>query len=165
MNSFSIVQSEKQTQLAVSVHRNAEIESIRLARAKAFAVRPKDGLKEPIVLSVDVKAKEAESSVGSLMIEVLFRVTGIRKSDGPKSTNSICVECVFEVEYRLREGFKPTPDQIKAFKDGNAIFNCWPYGRQHAQDMMARLGYPPLTLPFLRVQTARKLAQRTLKGK
>ncbi len=165
MNSFTIVQSEKQTQLAISVHKNAEIENVRLARAKAFADPPRNVLGEPVVLSLDVKAKHVESPSGTLVIEVVFRLMGSRKSSGLKSSNAIQVECTFEIEYKLRDGFKPTSDQIRAFKDGNAIFNCWPFCRQYAQDMITRMGYPPPTLPFLRVQTGRKLRQKASRDK
>lgn len=155
MNSITIVQSEKQTQLAISVHRNAEMSRIRLCRAKSSAERP-ENLDDSIVLSLDVKAKHVESPPGCLLIEINFRLAGTSKSNQDKKTNVLCVECAFEVEYQLHAGFKPTSEQIKAFKDGNAIFNCWPFCRQHAQDMLTRMGYPPPILPFMRVQTAKK---------
>lgn len=159
MNSITIIQSEKQTQLAISLHRNAEMGRIRLCRAKSSAERP-EKLDDSIVLSLDVKARSVESPPGYLVIEVNFRLAGTSKSDRDKKANALCVECAFEVEYQLQAGFRPTSEQIKAFKDGNAIFNCWPFCRQHAQDMLTRMGYPPPTLPFLRVQTARRTQRK-----
>ena len=163
MNSFTIVQNEKQTQLAISVHRNAEISSIRLARMKATADRPEEVLNDPIVLSVDVRAKHVERQLGPLLIEVNMRLTGSKKSGKSKSTNAICVECTFEVEYELRPGFTPTPEQVRAFKDANAIFNCWPYCRQHVQDVLARMGYNPPPLPLMRVQTGNRQSRKQSK--
>jgi hypothetical protein len=163
MNEFTIIQTEKQTQLAVSVHRNAEINDIRLARARVNAARPGDALKESIAISMDVRSKDIECVGDTLLIEVSFRLTGSRKNeknDQTKGKDLVSVECAFEVDYKLRPGFSPTEEQIKAFKDGNAIFNCWPYCRQHVQDMLQRLGYPSPTLPFLRVHTKRRENQK-----
>jgi hypothetical protein len=69
------------------------------------------------------------------------------------------------VSYQLRPGFAPTAEQINAFKDGNAIFNCWPYCRQYVQEMIQRMGYPPLTLPFLRVVTKQRGIRKSFKSK
>jgi preprotein translocase subunit SecB len=78
---------------------------------------------------------------------------------------AVSVECTFEVIYQLKPDFTPTPEQVKAFKDGNAIFNCWPYGRQYVQDTIQRLGFPPLILPLLRVQTRHREARKLAKPK
>ena len=163
MNSFSIFQTKEETQLAITVHQNAEIDVVRLARAKAAADRPGIALKGPIVISMDVKAKDVEASPGNLLVEVSFRLSGSRKEDQPKSRTVVCIECTFEVSYQLRPGFTPTLEQVKAFKDGNAIFNCWPYCRQYVQETIQRLGYPPLMLPFLRVQTKHRQNRKSSK--
>jgi preprotein translocase subunit SecB len=160
MNSFTILQSEEKTHLAVSVHRNAEIKSIRLTRERAMSDRPDDALKEALELSIDVKSRYIERTKGSLTFEVDLRVAATPK-DKIKSKNAFSVECTFEADYELRPGFNPTLEQIKAFKDGNAIFNCWPYCRQHVQDTITRMGFPPPVLPFLRVLTGRR---KTRKG-
>jgi preprotein translocase subunit SecB len=138
-----------------------------LARAKVSSDRPgialKDPIKDPIVITLGVKAKQVDGLPGQLYVEVSFRLTGSKKEGQPKEKAVVCVECTFEVSYHLRPEFTPTTEQVKAFKDGNAIFNCWPYCRQYVQDMIQRMGYPPLVLPFLRVQTkgreSRKLAK------
>jgi preprotein translocase subunit SecB len=80
-------------------------------------------------------------------------MTGSKKNSLSKSRAIVSIECTFEVSYQLRPNFTPTAEQVKAFTDGNAIFNCWPYCRQYVQDMISRMGFPPLILPLLRVQT------------
>jgi hypothetical protein len=149
MSAFLIVQTKEQTELAVSVHRNAEVKDIRLARAKATSEDPEVSLKRPLELEVKVRARTIDCP--PLTIEVDFRLAAIGRRE-PKA-EAFSVDCVFKVEYELRPGFKPTPEQIRAFKDGNAIFNCWSYCRQYAQETVTRMGFPPAILPFLRVVT------------
>jgi preprotein translocase subunit SecB len=163
MNAFTINQTEEETQLAIAIHQNAQINDVRLARAKVSADHPGNALKSPISVSMGVKAKQAEGSAGELLVEVTFRLTGSRKDDQSKNRTIVCVECTFEVSYQLRPDFTPTAEQVKAFKDGNAIFNCWPYCRQYVQDMILRMGYPPLILPFLRVQTKHREGRKLRK--
>jgi preprotein translocase subunit SecB len=165
MNAFTIFQTKEETQLAIAIHQNAEIADMRLSRAKVTADHPGNALKDSISVSMGVKAKETEGTAGQLLVEVNFRLAGARKGDGAKGRTVFCVECTFEVCYQLRPGFTPTPEQIKAFKDGNAIFNCWPYCRQYVQEMIQRMGYPPLLLPFLRVQTKHRENRKLPKPK
>ncbi len=153
MNTYTIFQTKEETELAIAISKNAQINDVRLARAKITADRPGDALKTPIAASLGVKAKEVESSTDQLFIEVSLRLAGSKKDESSKSRIVVCVECTFEVIYQLHSEFTPTKEQIKAFKDGNAVFNCWPYCRQYVQEMTMRMGFPPLMLPLLRVQT------------
>jgi preprotein translocase subunit SecB len=163
MNAYMIFQTKEETDLAIAVNRNAQINDVRLTRAKTAADRPEIALKNPIVVSMDVKAKHIESSGGQLLVEVSFRLTGSRKEVSSKNSMIVCVECTFEVSYQLHPEFTPSAEQIKAFKDGNAIFNCWPYCRQYVQEMIQRMGYPPLILPLLRVQTKHRESRKLSK--
>jgi len=164
MNSFTIFQTKEETQLAIAVHQNAQIDAVRLARAKIAAESPGGALKDPVALLMGVKAKQVDGPKGRLMVEVSFRLTGSRKANQSRTKSALCVECTFEVGYELQPEFNPTAEQIKAFKDGNAIFNCWPYCRQFVQEMIMRMGYPPLLLPLLRVQTKHRENRKLLKS-
>jgi len=160
MNTFTIFQTKEETELAIAVHRNAQISEVRLARAKVTADRPGNVLKDPISVSMGVKAKDVKGADGQLLVEVSFRLAGAKKGDQANDKTVLCVECTFEVSYQLRPEFTPTTEQIKAFKDGNAIFNCWPYCRQYVQEMIQRMGFPPLVLPFFRVQTKHRESRK-----
>ena len=61
---------------------------------------------------------------------------------------------------RQREGFEIASEHVKAFKDGNAIFNAWPYFREYLRNNLQRMGMPPLTAPFLRLQPKPKSRKR-----
>jgi hypothetical protein len=56
-----------------------------------------------------------------------------------------------EASYELAEGYEPTSEQIEAFRQGNAIFNCWTYFREYVQSSVARMNFPSVTVPFLRM--------------
>jgi hypothetical protein len=160
MNTFTIFQTKEETELAIAVNHNAQISDVRLARAKVAADHPENALKNPITVTIGVKARQVENTSSQLLVAVSFRLAGSINEDQPNKRNVLCVECTFEVNYQLRPDFTPTDEQVKAFKDGNAIFNCWPYCRQYIQEMIQRLGYPPLVLPFLRVQTKHRENRR-----
>jgi len=164
MNTFTIGQTKQESELAIALHQNAQIIDVRLARSKTSADRPGIEFKEPIAASLAVKAQNVEGPFGQLVVEVSFRLTGTRKESASKERKAVSVECAFELTYQLKPDFSPSSEQIRAFKDGNAIFNCWPYGRQFIQDTIQRLGYPPLILPFLRVQTKRREDRKRMKS-
>jgi hypothetical protein len=165
MNTFAIGQTKEESERAIAVSQNAQISDVRLARAKVTADRPGNPLKESLTASLGVKAKRVDSPADQLFIEVSFRLIGSRKEGQSRERTIVCVECTFEVSYQIRPGFAPTAEQINAFKDGNAIFNCWPYCRQYVQEMILRMGYPPLTLPFLRIVTKQRESRKSLKPK
>jgi preprotein translocase subunit SecB len=160
MNNFTIYQTKEETEFAIAVHQNAQISDVRLARAKNAGDHPGVVHKGIIAVSLDVKAKQIDAPAGQLFVEVSFRLTGSRKEEQSKNKAVFCVECTFEVSYHLRPEFAPTVEQIMAFKDGNAIFNCWPYCRQYVQEILQRMGYHPLVLPFLRVQTKNRESRK-----
>jgi preprotein translocase subunit SecB len=164
MNAYTIFQTKEETELAIAVNHTAQINDVRLARAKVTADRPGNALDNPITLSIGVKAKQVETPAGQLLVEVSFRLTGSKKDGQSRNRTIVGVECTFEVSYQLRPAFTPTAEQVKAFTDGNAIFNCWPYCRQYVQDMILRMGYPPLILPFLRVQTKHREGSKLSKS-
>ncbi|MGA9069341.1 MAG: hypothetical protein WB424_03735 [Terracidiphilus sp.] len=163
MNNFTIFQTEEETKLAIVIHQNAQISDVRLARAKNAGDHPGIVLKDSIVVSLNVKAKQVDAPPGQLLLEVSFRLMGSNKENESKNRAVFCIDCTFEVRYHLRPEFVPTVEQIKAFRDGNAIFNCWPYCRQYVQEMILRMGYPSLILPFLRVQTKHRESRKLSK--
>jgi len=162
MNGFTIFQTKEETERAIVVHQNAQICDVRLARAKVAADHLGNDADDPISVSMGVKSKQVDGPAGQLLIEVTFRLAGSRKRDQARNRTVICVECTFEVNYQLRPEFTLTSENVKAFKDGNAIFNCWPYCRHFVQEMIQRMGYPTLILPFLRVQTKQREGRKLL---
>ncbi len=164
MNQIVIEQSPDETRLAFEVNQNAAISRIRLARAKLASRAVEDGPTSPISVAFHFKSKSIVAPSDVLRLEIAFRMAGTEKPkdskkeipdktrDSRKSGPAVLVECAYEVDYLLRDGFAITPAHVKAFKDGNAIFNAWPFFREYLQNNLLRMGLPPLTAPFLRLQ-------------
>lgn len=159
MNAIVIEQTRDETKLAFEVHQNASLQKIRLARAKLFSRAISEMTGAPVDVEFDFKSRALQSTGSVLRLEISFRVAGIlgadegsRDSEQAHKEPVVSVNCEWEVEYKLREGFRLTPKHIRAFRTGNAIFNTWPYFREYLQENSVRMGYPPIVAPFLRLQ-------------
>ena len=158
MNSITIEQTGEELALASEIHRNAAICAVRLSYSR-LASRALDEFPEGrIAVKFTVKSRAAEAPKDRLRVQVDFSMAGTlepqpTETKRGKRITLISVNCAYTVDYLLRESFEPSIKQIKAFKDGNVIFNCWPYFREYLQESIQRMGLPPLTAPFLRVQT------------
>jgi hypothetical protein len=87
---------------------------------------------------------------GVLRIQVKFSVHGESIAEPP--VRLFLLECAFDLDYELHDkSFEPTPESVTAFKDGNAVFNCWPYTREFVHNITARMGLDLPPLPFLRI--------------
>jgi hypothetical protein len=172
MNAIVIEQTQDETKLAFEVHQNGAINRIRLARAKVASQAIDKAPKSHISVVFNFKSKPLSAPPNVLRLEIAFRMAGIeekeegkedapgKKPDDKKPETVVLVECAYEVDYVLREGFEITAEHVKAFKDGNAIFNAWPYFREYLQNNLQRMGLPALTAPFLRLQPKPKLRKR-----
>jgi hypothetical protein len=172
MSAIVIEQTQDETKLAYEVHQNAAINRIRLARAKVVSQAIDEAPKAHIAVAFNFKSKPMNAPPNVLRLEIAFRMAGIeekvesnddapeKKPDGKKPEPVVSVECAYEVDYVLSEDFEITPEHVKAFKDGNAIFNAWPYFREYLQNNLQRMGLPPLIAPFLRLQPKPKPRKR-----
>jgi hypothetical protein len=169
VSAIVIEQTPEQVKLAFEVHQNADISRIRLARAKVASHSIDEAPKAQIQVKFTFKSRALDSPPGVLRLEIAYRMAGIEtgaeaeadsrkkgrlkeNAAGTKPETVILVDCAYEVDYALREGFEPMPEHVAAFKDGNAIFNSWPFFREYLQNNLLRMGLPALTAPFLRLQ-------------
>ena len=164
MNPIVIEQSPDDVRLAFEVHNNAAIQRIRLARAKVASQAIDETPKAPIVVNFSFKSKPLQSPRNIMRLEIAFRMAGVEERGESDHTRRkpepvVLVECAYEVDYEVLDGFEPSAGHIKAFKDGNAIFNAWPYFREYLQNNLQRMGLPPLVAPFLRLQPRAKPAE------
>lgn len=151
MKPIIIEQESTETRMAVEVHQSTSISQIRLVRAKLSAPAinpgPEAENREPISIDFSFRSKALEAPSGIIRIEIAFKMSGTRVDS---AALVVSVECAYAADYTItRDGFMPTAEQIKAFKDGNAIFNVWPYFREYLQSSLVKMGLPPLTAPFL----------------
>jgi hypothetical protein len=164
MNAITIEQTSDQAKLAFELHQNASIQLLRITRAKLNSQLTPEGPGAPLSVAFTFKSKRVHAPFEVLRLEVAFRMTGTEElnpddaSARPEGVRAeaaapaLLIDCVYEVDYQLHEGFAPTEPHIRAFKDGNAIFNAWPYFREYLHTSLQRMGLPPLTAPFLRLQ-------------
>lgn len=150
MNAVVIEQNQNETKLALELNQNAAINHIRLARAKVASQPIDERPKAPIAVMFNFKSKPITAPSNVLRLEIAFRMAGAEQTDeGKKDTLEkkldekkpepvVLVECAYELDYVPREGFSLTPEHVKAFKDGNAIFNAWPHFREYLQNNTAR---------------------------
>lgn len=160
--SFEISQNPKQARLAASLQERSEILNIRLVESNANCKEPlRENMLNRLPFSLAVKFRpETFEVVGrNLCVITRFNFKIISEKD---KAELVVLSCLLEAEYALSEGFEPSPQQIKAFKDGPAIFNCWPYFREYVRNTVARMNYPPPTIPFLWIGTTRAARQEVL---
>ncbi len=154
---MTIQQTPEEAKLAFELHSHAEIDSIRLLKSRVVSHSLPEPGHRPIALRIRHKARHGRAPEGLLRLEIVFHLTGeeetpdARGEPGLKAKPFLDVDCTWEVDYRLAPGYRPEARIVKAFKDGNAVFNCWPYFREYLQNTVVRMNLPPLTVPLLRL--------------
>jgi hypothetical protein len=152
--SYTISQQPEQIKLAAALQQKSDISNISLIESVATckAALTKNVL--PFSFAVEFQAEEIECEGANLRVTTRFSFKIINDKD---KAEVISLRCLLGAEYTLAEGFQPSAEQIKAFKEGPAIFNCWPYFREYVQNTVVRMNYPPPTIPFLWLEV-KKLA-------
>jgi hypothetical protein len=141
-----IAPTREEFKAAQSLQTHCDLNHIALLRCSSSRAPAGTQLSEPYTLS------ESHSSTAKLIDDVLTaEATFNSVAVDANKAQVFAVECAYELCYRLKEGYKPQENEIEAFKNGNAIFNCWPYFREFFQNLTARMGQAPPPLPFLRV--------------
>ena len=143
-----IEQDKQQAQAAYRVQIHADLDSIRIMEGKFVSRLPAEDAAFPLILALRHQAEEAVVGGSKMTIRINF---GFKAATEDKKTEVIAIGCRVEVKYDLAEGYEPTSEEIEAFKQGNAIFNCWTYFREFVQSTLSRMNYPPVAVPFLRM--------------
>jgi hypothetical protein len=131
---------------AQSLQTHCELSNVALLHCSGWRAPAGTPLSEPYTLN-ELHSSTARLIDEALAVEVSFEAFAV----DAKKAKVFSVECAYELCYGLREGYRPGENEIEAFKNGNAIFNCWPYFREFFQNLAARMGQTPPPLPFLRI--------------
>ncbi len=120
-----------------------ELESIRLVScsAKMRSERLAESMKHWV--TDKVRHEISDSNIAKLFQKYQFIVTKSSKRD-----YAVRIVCEFEVEL-VSEG-EISEEFLEIFAKVNLHMNTWPYFREFVQNMLQRMGLPPLTLPFLK---------------
>jgi len=123
------------------------LEAIKLIHVRAAHMNTAD-------CPVKVMEEKARPSASAAMITGTnqFRVVVGHVITGRHGAEiEIQVDANFELIYSVPADANPTPEELQAFADTNALLNCWPYWRELVHDMAARMELPPLLLPLFRL--------------
>jgi hypothetical protein len=143
---FRISQAPEQKKLALSLQQKSDISTIRLVETSAHCKGPFDASRQALAFATEFRPEAIECAQGNLHVTTRFSFKII---GGEDKAEVVVLHCVMDAEYILAEGFQPSDEQIKAFREGPAILNCWPYFREYVQNTVVRMNYPPPTIPLL----------------
>ncbi|MBZ5525409.1 MAG: hypothetical protein LAP21_24555 [Acidobacteriia bacterium] len=127
----------------------AELESISLIHVRAGHMTAEGNP----VKSIEPKERPSASAI-VIASQHRFRVVVAHGlvGRGPQNAQEIQIDASFDLVYRYPEDIDPpTEVELQAFAETNALLNCWPYWRALVQDMVARMGLPPMVLPLFRL--------------
>jgi hypothetical protein len=127
-----------------------ELIRVALRQCHASVEGPQADKKPPFSLRVSHNSIAHALLDSILRIEVHFQVQSFDTSEQPSLIFSI--DCAFDLDYVIEDKtYQPSRDSIAAFKDGNAVFNCWSYAREFVHSITSRMELQPPPLPLLRV--------------
>lgn len=136
---------------------HVDIGTIKLRSANVFR-QPHSVIRtaKQLEIRVSFQTKQLELIESALISEIDFSFRAVPAATDPteskeEAEDAIRIDCSIEAIYQVREDYKPTEEQRKAFLEGNAVFNCWPYFREFVQSCSARMELPVPPIPFLRV--------------
>jgi len=145
-----IEQDEMELKHSVELHLNAALETLRLVSAEIKSDVEPEALEGELRTSYSFRPASSKRIDNALLLDLFFELNILQTQDDSAPHTIASLACTFRARYSLRPRFQPTPEQIKAFHAGNAIFNCWPFFREFVQSSSVRLALPPPPVPFLR---------------
>ena len=149
---FIIRQDKNEVQSAHRFQVNAELRDVQLLECLASTSEGKAQLEDRLRLGMKMEPSVLHVSEGQAKLAVSISIFG-DPDDSAAETDShlFQIRSRYALQYDLKPGYMPAQQDLDAFKDGNAIFHCWPYTRELVQNMTMRMGLPIPPLPFLRL--------------
>jgi hypothetical protein len=148
--SFAIEQERSALKAAFEIQRRAELVEIRVTHCNAKGFEGEPSFQGPLKLGLASQSKVHLVSPGKLRIEVCLEFKA-KDSAGEHAKTVFTLDLGFMLAYDLEDDYLPPEEQVSAFKDGNAIFNCWPFARELAQNLTMRMGITVPPIPLFRV--------------
>lgn len=149
---FTIRQDKDEVLAAQRFQVNADLRDVELMDCLASTPEDRSLLKDSLRLRMKMDQSVLSVSGGQAKIAVRISVFGDpHDAAEEKDSHLFQVVCRYALLYDLKPGYVPAQQDLDAFKDGNAVFHCWPYTRELVQSMTMRMGLPVPPLPFLRL--------------
>jgi len=149
---FLIRQDKNEVHAAHRFQVNAELRDVQLLDCLASISEGKAQLEDRLRLGMKMEPSVLHVSEGQAKFAVSISVFGDPNEAVVEADQHLFqVVSRYALVYDLRPGYVPPQQELDAFKDGNAIFHCWPYTRELVQSMTMRMGLAIPPLPFLRL--------------
>jgi hypothetical protein len=149
---FTIEQDKDKLRASHRFQVSARLRDVQLLDCAASVSEDSLELKGQLRLGLTMETGVLSHSEGTARFWVRISIFA-DPADGSEQTkrHHFEVACRYALAYDLRPGYDPSPQELDAFREGNAVFHCWPYSRELVQNMTMRMGLPIPPLPFLRL--------------
>lgn len=97
-----------------------------------------------LIFSGDLFKKEGKNFIAKLDIAI----NGIPKEK--REDLVVAIHCEFLVYYEITDELDISDEELKIFCESNALYNVWPYFREHVSSMCHKMNIPQLFVPLLR---------------
>jgi len=133
--------------LGSRVSERVQIQNVHLleTRVKRGSLRDKP----PPHLHINVNVTTQIDETKLLVLVRPFLTVVARYDDATDSEETLRIDAVFNLTYKLSSSDGLDKDNYVAFGKTNGLYNAWPFMREYVQAMTLRLGLPPLTIPVL----------------
>lgn len=154
---FTISQGKDEVVAAHRFQISAEIQDVQLLDCTASISGDQSQIGEHLRLGMQMESEVLSVSEEEARFSVRITVFGDpNEAAEDQEPHLFQVVSRHAILYGLRPGYKPSQPELDAFKDGNAIFHCWPYTRELVQSLTMRMGLRIPPLPFLRLAPKRE---------
>ena len=93
-----------------------------------------------------------DEGLGKFWIKVVFSLLALKREGGDPGVDLIFeIEASFRITYKTSDSQHLTEPILDAFAKTNGVFNAWPFWREYAQSVTARMGLPPVPIPAFRL--------------
>jgi hypothetical protein len=130
---------------------NAEFQNVKLVECSAETSAEGSGVSDEISIGLKMETKVLNAGDGAARFVVKITAEGMLKQAAQDASSVFHISCAHELLYRLNPKYVPKEDEVAAFREGNALFQCWPYSREMIHNLAMRMDVFISPLPFLRI--------------
>ena len=87
-----------------------------------------------------------EQNASEVSFITTYKLDGVKRSEGTEE-KVFAITASFQLSYMKAKEIEITKEFVNVFKDNSIELVSWPYFREFVQNMISRMGFPPLTLP------------------
>ena len=109
---------------------------------KKYEVKSKGGT---IDLDVTMKLGYTQNT-SEINFLTSYKLDGIKRSE-EQNEKIFSITASFVLTYIKNKEIEISKDFVDVFRENSIELVSWPYFREFVQNMIARMGFPPLTLP------------------